>query len=335
MNYDTIRHINSIYDELDFLNYRIEQLQRERENRNSRNPLSRFSRRNDRNRLNVTHLDNHNFLFDDHLFPNPLNTINSTNLPNLHNLNNLSNIERTRHTVPNTPNTSTLLNILNQQRQNHQVNTNSPQQNNEEENNNNNNNPINNPTTTNVNQNAPNFNENFATSFAQRVHNMLTTLNTNNTPFQDIPNIQIETHSRVIISHKSVSNNTTIELYNHQNNSDTNNDENTNINNHRNETTNANINTNVNTQVDTTNNEHENNRFQQDNRCVICMESLEDNTIVRRLNKCNHVFHIDCIDKWFESKITCPTCRQDIRDIQHVPLGVQSNIPINTNNIDV
>jgi len=334
MNYNTIRHINSIYDELDFLNYRIEHLEREnrenereREIRNRINPLSRLSRRNDRNRLNVTHLDNHNHLFEDILFSN---TLNSTNLPNLNNLPNLSNRERTMRTIPNTPNTSTLFGIFTPQGQNRQGNTNIPQQTregNEEENNNNNNNR----TTTNVNQNAPTFNENFATGFAQRVHNMLTTLNNSDTPFQDLPNIQIETYNRFIISHKSVSNNTTIELYNHPNNSNTNNDETENSNTNNDETEN----TNTITQADTTNNEHVNNRFQQDNRCVICMENLEDNTIVRRLNKCNHVFHIDCIDKWFESKITCPTCRQDIREIPGVALGVQGNIAINNNNIDV
>ena len=27
---------------------------------------------------------------------------------------------------------------------------------------------------------------------------------------------------------------------------------------------------------------------------------------------------VDCIDKWFERKITCPTCRQDIRDLPAV-----------------
>ena len=48
------------------------------------------------------------------------------------------------------------------------------------------------------------------------------------------------------------------------------------------------------------------------------MENIENGSIIRRINKCNHYFHIGCIDKWFETKITCPTCRQDIRELSNV-----------------
>ena len=48
-------------------------------------------------------------------------------------------------------------------------------------------------------------------------------------------------------------------------------------------------------------------------QCSICLETIKNNDIVREINKCKHCFHIGCADKWFEEKITCPNCRQDIR----------------------
>ena len=48
--------------------------------------------------------------------------------------------------------------------------------------------------------------------------------------------------------------------------------------------------------------------------CTICRENFNPSSIVRRINGCGHVFHISCIDTWFESNITCPVCRIDLRD---------------------
>ena len=47
--------------------------------------------------------------------------------------------------------------------------------------------------------------------------------------------------------------------------------------------------------------------------CVICQDTVQDNSIVRKIKKCGHVFHMSCLDKWLENRITCPTCRTDIR----------------------
>jgi hypothetical protein len=47
--------------------------------------------------------------------------------------------------------------------------------------------------------------------------------------------------------------------------------------------------------------------------CAICQDSYIKNDIVRQINFCNHLFHIDCIDKWFSDNHTCPECRFDIR----------------------
>ena len=48
--------------------------------------------------------------------------------------------------------------------------------------------------------------------------------------------------------------------------------------------------------------------------CSICRNDFADNEIIRKLNNCNHIFHMSCIDTWFESNIRCPICRNDLRD---------------------
>ena len=48
--------------------------------------------------------------------------------------------------------------------------------------------------------------------------------------------------------------------------------------------------------------------------CAICQDAMEPSQPVRRINRCQHAFHRSCIDTWFESGVTCPICRVDIRD---------------------
>lgn len=50
-----------------------------------------------------------------------------------------------------------------------------------------------------------------------------------------------------------------------------------------------------------------------DNVCSICHDGLLFGQNIRRINHCNHMFHQSCIDTWFSSRSTCPTCRHDIR----------------------
>lgn len=47
--------------------------------------------------------------------------------------------------------------------------------------------------------------------------------------------------------------------------------------------------------------------------CSICLVDFEDRVTVSQL-PCNgrHVFHQECIDKWFAINTTCPTCRQEL-----------------------
>ncbi|BBN03892.1 E3 ubiquitin-protein ligase ATL10/75/76/77/78 [Marchantia polymorpha subsp. ruderalis] len=46
--------------------------------------------------------------------------------------------------------------------------------------------------------------------------------------------------------------------------------------------------------------------------CTICLSDFVENEKVRLLPKCNHVFHIDCIDMWLLSHVSCPVCRDSI-----------------------
>lgn len=43
--------------------------------------------------------------------------------------------------------------------------------------------------------------------------------------------------------------------------------------------------------------------------CVICLSEFTLGERVRILPKCNHGFHVRCIDKWLNSHSSCPTCR--------------------------
>ncbi|CAL5214556.1 unnamed protein product [Lathyrus oleraceus] len=47
-----------------------------------------------------------------------------------------------------------------------------------------------------------------------------------------------------------------------------------------------------------------------DTECVICLSEFRNGEKVRVLPKCNHGFHVCCIDKWLKEHSSCPKCRQ-------------------------
>jgi hypothetical protein len=43
--------------------------------------------------------------------------------------------------------------------------------------------------------------------------------------------------------------------------------------------------------------------------CPVCLGQVEAGEKVRRLPKCAHSFHADCVDAWLRANSTCPMCR--------------------------
>lgn len=47
----------------------------------------------------------------------------------------------------------------------------------------------------------------------------------------------------------------------------------------------------------------------ENTECSVCLATIVEDTAVRILPNCKHLFHVDCVDKWFGSNTTCPICR--------------------------
>ncbi|KAG2305038.1 hypothetical protein Bca52824_033689 [Brassica carinata] len=48
--------------------------------------------------------------------------------------------------------------------------------------------------------------------------------------------------------------------------------------------------------------------------CLICLSDFVSGEKLRLLPKCNHGFHVSCIDKWLQQHLTCPKCRHSLVD---------------------
>ena len=58
-------------------------------------------------------------------------------------------------------------------------------------------------------------------------------------------------------------------------------------------------------------------------KCEVCHENINNDDILRKINTCSHSFHQECIDMWFESHDSCPYCNTKI---------IPPTISNNTNN---
>jgi hypothetical protein len=47
-------------------------------------------------------------------------------------------------------------------------------------------------------------------------------------------------------------------------------------------------------------------RFKSKLNCSICLKSIKSNSSTL---KCNHIFHLGCINEWIKVSNTCPICR--------------------------
>lgn len=52
--------------------------------------------------------------------------------------------------------------------------------------------------------------------------------------------------------------------------------------------------------------------FKEGLECSVCLSDIAEGEQVRLLPKCNHGFHVKCIDMWFHSHSTCPLCRSAV-----------------------
>ncbi|KAL9176369.1 hypothetical protein ABFS82_02G174500 [Erythranthe guttata] len=48
--------------------------------------------------------------------------------------------------------------------------------------------------------------------------------------------------------------------------------------------------------------------------CSICLEIYVDEDNLRKIAKCGHLFHADCIELWLRKNGTCPVCRTSVVD---------------------
>lgn len=47
--------------------------------------------------------------------------------------------------------------------------------------------------------------------------------------------------------------------------------------------------------------------------CVICYNNIDTHTgIGYMIAPCDHLFHRECLERWMEIRLACPTCRQDL-----------------------
>lgn len=58
--------------------------------------------------------------------------------------------------------------------------------------------------------------------------------------------------------------------------------------------------------------------------CAICLEDFTNFSNTKTL-KCNHKFHVSCINKWKKSNNTCPICRETIPKKRNVLINICHN----------
>ncbi|XP_058735558.1 RING-H2 finger protein ATL78-like [Vicia villosa] len=65
-----------------------------------------------------------------------------------------------------------------------------------------------------------------------------------------------------------------------------------------------------------------------DTECVICLSEFIKGEKVRILPKCNHGFHVCCIDKWLKAHSSCPKCRQCLLETCRKIVGSEAPPPM-------
>lgn len=53
--------------------------------------------------------------------------------------------------------------------------------------------------------------------------------------------------------------------------------------------------------------------------CAICMSAIDYNDPASfMVTPCHHAFHTDCLYKWMDVKLECPTCRAPLPDVRYL-----------------
>jgi hypothetical protein len=52
--------------------------------------------------------------------------------------------------------------------------------------------------------------------------------------------------------------------------------------------------------------------FGEEGFCTICQMNLADGERIRGINKCQHLYHAECLEPWLRNHSTCPICRVDV-----------------------
>jgi len=56
--------------------------------------------------------------------------------------------------------------------------------------------------------------------------------------------------------------------------------------------------------------------------CTICQDRMAAGSEARAIRVCDHRFHTECIDTWFQRSVICPTCRHDVREPEPEPSAI-------------
>ncbi|PQP96989.1 RING-H2 finger protein ATL54 [Prunus yedoensis var. nudiflora] len=63
--------------------------------------------------------------------------------------------------------------------------------------------------------------------------------------------------------------------------------------------------------------------------CSVCLSEFQEDETLRLLPKCNHAFHVPCIDTWLRSHTNCPMCRATIVKTLATP-APEPNLAVNS-----
>ncbi|XP_021840489.2 E3 ubiquitin-protein ligase ATL15-like [Spinacia oleracea] len=59
--------------------------------------------------------------------------------------------------------------------------------------------------------------------------------------------------------------------------------------------------------------------------CAVCLSPYEEEETLRLLPKCDHVFHLLCVDRWLAAHTTCPICRAELVNTPYESARVDSS----------